>query len=555
MLLLSDGTVMAANNNDVQGQVGNAWYQLAPDAFGHYVDGNWNNLPSMQYTRLFYSSDVLTNGSVFVAGGEYGTGGPTAEIYNPLASPNQAWTPVNPPAALINPAAGEGILDAESETLPDGTVLISPVNPGTSKGTLIFNPSEITWSPGPPTVLQFGEETFVKLPDGSILTIDPIITYANGVSGNGFGTNSERFIPGPNPRWVSDANLPVPMYATLTGYVGETGPGFLLPNGTAFFLGGAGHTAIYTPSPLGGTNAGSWVAGPDIPAGMVAADTSAAMMPNGKILCAVSQPPYINSNGKPQWPGVTYFYEYDYTDLSQSPYGSFTQTTAPHPFGPPPFNFEDAYSYQTAMLVLPDGNVLYSECGWLYLYIPDGSPVTAGKPVISTVTPNTDGSFHLTGTGLNGISTGSSYGDDLQNDTDYPIVKFTNLSDGTGHVNYGRTYNWSSTGVMTGEKIVTTEFTLPPGLIPDTYALSVVANGISSDPVTVYAPVWVDFNYNGSTQNGSYSYPFSTLAQGTNAVSNGRNIYIKTAGLSHETMTISKPMTIIAVGGPVTIGS
>ncbi len=68
-------------------------------------------------------------------------------------------------------------------------------------------------------------------------------------------------------------------------------------------------------------------------------------------------------------------------------------------------------------------------------------------------------------------------------------------------------------------------------------------------------PVFVDFNYTGSTQNGSYDHPFKTLAGGTNAVSPGGTIFIKTAGSSSETMTISKPLTITASDGAATVGN
>lgn len=66
--------------------------------------------------------------------------------------------------------------------------------------------------------------------------------------------------------------------------------------------------------------------------------------------------------------------------------------------------------------------------------------------------------------------------------------------------------------------------------------------------------IWVDFNYTGSTQNGSYDAPFSTLAQGVSKVSPNGNIWIRTAGSSPETMTIAKPMTIRAANGPATVG-
>ena len=165
---------------------------------------------------------------------------------------------------------------------------------------------------------------------------------------------------------------------------------------------------------------------------------------------------------------------------------------------------------------------------------------------------NPDGSYHFVGTGLNGISQGAAFGDDAQMNSNYPLVRFT---DGSDNVYYGRTYNWSSTGVQTGTKLVTTEFTLPPSEPGGgSYSLVVIANGIASAPVTFDGPVWVDFNYSKSSpQMGAFAQPFSTLAQGTNAVASGGTISIK-PGHSPETMTISKPMTITAVGGAATIG-
>lgn len=68
-------------------------------------------------------------------------------------------------------------------------------------------------------------------------------------------------------------------------------------------------------------------------------------------------------------------------------------------------------------------------------------------------------------------------------------------------------------------------------------------------------PVFVDFNYNGTTNNGSYEYPFKTLAQGTNAVTQGGTIIIKTAGSTPETMKLAKPMVINAIGGNDTVGN
>lgn len=67
-------------------------------------------------------------------------------------------------------------------------------------------------------------------------------------------------------------------------------------------------------------------------------------------------------------------------------------------------------------------------------------------------------------------------------------------------------------------------------------------------------PVFVDFNYTGATQNGQYETPYHTLAQGVSGVASYGTIFIKTAGTSAETMTITKPMSIRASDGAATIG-
>jgi hypothetical protein len=452
MLLLSDGTVMCAKNDGYT--ISSNWFRLVPDVHGSYINGTWTALASMHDTRLSCSSQVLRDGRVFVAGGEYGTGKATAEVYDSAAN---LWTEISPPTNLLNPAifsptgGKQGFIDSISEILPTGNVLISPVNPSTVNGTLIYNPAANLWSSGPVLIHtntdgDQDEASWVKLPDDSILTIDP------------FGTNSERFIPSLN-QWVSDSNVPVPMYDNAHG---ELGAAFLLPNGNAFFLGGTGHTVIYSPS--GSTNAGTWTQGPDIPDSLVAQDAPAAMMVNGHILCAVSSS--YNSS-------TTYFYSYEYEVGST---GQFAQDTSPTGgSGDNTINSQDA-----CMLDLPDGTVLYShEDTDLYVYKPSNPILAAGKPNIISITGNADGSYHLTGTLLNGISEGAAYGDDAQMNSNYPLVRLTNS---VGNVYYERTYNWSSTSVMTGNEVTTTEFTNSAGLPPGNYSLVVVANGFSSDP-------------------------------------------------------------------------
>ncbi len=459
MLLLPDGTVMAASGEPNNGHIGNAWYRLTPDTNGNYLNGTWTTLAPMQYTRLYYSSEVLTSGKVLIAGGEYGTGWGTSELYDPVAN---SWSQVPIPSGLLNMdnqnavIGGEndaGFMDSGSVMLPNGNVLVLPVVPANFGGTVIYNAASNSWGAGPTTFRGFDEDeaTPLELPDGSILTIDS------------FTQNSERYIPALN-EWIDDADVPVPMYDVN----GELGAAFMLPTGQAFFLGATGNTAVYNPS--GSTTPGTWVAGPVIPNNQGTPDAPAVMMVNGKILCALSQVGTQN-NG---FPSPTSFYEYDPVA------NAFTSVNGPiGPTFPSP-------TFVLRMLQLPDGTILLStSTQQLFTYQPDGSPLLAGKPTISNITRNSDGSYHLSGTLLNGISQGAGYGDDAQENSNYPLVRMTNSS---GQVFYARTHNWSSTGVQTGSKAVSTDFSLPTNLPTTTYSLVAVANGISSDPFS-FTPI------------------------------------------------------------------
>jgi hypothetical protein len=170
------------------------------------------------------------------------------------------------------------------------------------------------------------------------------------------------------------------------------------------------------------------------------------------------------------FPSPTSFYEYDPVA------NAFTAVNGPN--GPT----EQGPCYGTVMLDLPDGKVLFSHfSAQLHVNTPAGAPLAAGKPAITSITANLDGSYHLEGTGLTGISEGASYGDDFQMNSNYPLVR---LTDTNNNVRYARTYNWSSTSVMTGATLQTTEFRLPLSLPGGSFALQVVANGIASDPST-----------------------------------------------------------------------
>jgi hypothetical protein len=442
MLLLSDGSVMAKSSHGGIDTLGNMWDVLTPDINGSYVNGTWRRLDTMNYRRLYCSSQMLKDGRVYVAGGEYGAGAGNGETFDPLTG---KWTKAGPLPS------GYRIYDGNSELLPDGRVLQAIVSGG-SMNNVIYDPRTNNYTAGPRCLGNHDESAWLKLPDNSILFVDIGSKY------------SERYIPALNT-WIRDDSLPVSLYDP---YGFEAGASFLLPDGRAFFIGSPGTTAYYTPS--GNDSLGHWSAGPTIPDNLGAPDAAAAMMPNGKILCAFS----TKAGPAEVFPDPVSFYEFDYRTNAfakiQTPIGTDTMHIA---------------SYATGMLCLPDGNILYAtiDSNKYYVYVPAGAQVAAGKPAITGVVKQDCHTYMATGTGFNGISQGAAYGDDWQMPTNYPIVRLVRHNSLYGDsIFYARTYNWNSTGVMRGAARDTTYFKLPAGLPDGNYDLEVVANGIHSDP-------------------------------------------------------------------------
>ena len=119
------------------------------------------------------------------------------------------------------------------------------------------------------------------------------------------------------------------------------------------------------------------------------------------------------------------------------------------------------------------------------VYTAGGTPNPAWAPSISYLSSRTlapGASYFLSGTQLAGLDQGAAYGDDVQDNTNFPLVRITNSA--TGVVTYARTFNWTSVSVAPGTPS-TTKFTLPPGIPRGKSTLVVVANGIASPPLTV----------------------------------------------------------------------
>jgi hypothetical protein len=88
----------------------------------------------------------------------------------------------------------------------------------------------------------------------------------------------------------------------------------------------------------------------------------------------------------------------------------------------------------------------------------------------------------MSGKQLAGLDQGAAYGDDAQDNTNFPLVRITNSA--TGVVTYARTSDWTSVSVAPGTRS-STKFTLPSGTPAGKSTLVVVANGIASPPSVV----------------------------------------------------------------------
>jgi hypothetical protein len=466
-LLMTDGTVIAHNPN------AGDWWQLTPDGFGNYATGTWSKFATLPvvggipYTPLYFASEVLPDGRVIINGGEYnGSGLPVLSTRGAIYYPSfGAWINVPPPAGWFN------IGDAQSVVLNDGTYMLAnccDLIAGALAAALFDATPPFTslnWTrTGTGKRSSYDEEGWTVLPDGDVLTVD-IETC---------DMNSEIYSAGAGT-WSSASSTIVEL-STCSGPVAaiEIGPQVLRPDGTLVAFGGVNEgtdpTAIFDPT------AGTWSVGPTIPsvAGVpyTLADAPAATLPSGNVLFAASPSNWVTITS---YPSPTHFFEL-----------STTNTITPTADTP---NAPSEPSFIVNFLVLPTGQVLATDfSSTAQIYTESGtSPDPAWAPVINT-SPTDVTRAHtdqLTGAQFNGLSHGAAFGDDVQANTNYPIVAIVNNS--TGHVFYERSFGFNTMSVAPNTAS-STNFTVSGVTETGPSTLYVIANGISSTgvPLTVH---------------------------------------------------------------------
>jgi hypothetical protein len=477
MLLESDGTVLVHDepDNDTTGGT-NAWYKLTPDASGSYIDGTWSQIASMPaaYTPLYFASAILPDGRMIVEGGEYigenDAWSNQGAIYSPVTN---TWKSVAPPPGWTN------IGDAASDVLNDGTFMLQQpcqdclTDPNPVVDDALLNAKTLKWTviPGTGKDDPNDEEGWTLEPSGQLLTLDLWVPFATQL----FTPSTKSWSFAGNTAANGDPVDPFPVV--------EIGPQVEMPGGNTFVVGAgsstqeapaacttdaATQTALYNYK--AGT-AGTWTAGPEIPAiggeEYDSTDGPGSILPDGNVLFDASACVYNTP---------THFFLYNA--------GSNTITQIPDVPNAP-----NDSSYYTRFLALPNGQVLFDDgSSQMEVYTAGGTPNASWRPSITSLSSTTlapGRTYSLSGKQLAGLDQGAAYGDDVQDNTNFPLVRITNSA--TGVVTYARTSNWTSVSVNPGTRS-STEFTLPPGTPAGQSTLVVVANGIASPPSTVTIP-------------------------------------------------------------------
>jgi hypothetical protein len=464
MLLGSDGTVYIHEEPPAGGTPN--WWKLTPNSKGSYVNGTWSELPPMPggYNPLYFSSAILPNGHMIVEGGEYLGGNPVwtkkGAEYSPVKN---TWTRVAPPGGWTN------IGDAQGDVLSNGTYMLAQAcsqcttNPQLSTSFALYNATGHNWI----TLSGQGkndpndEEGWTLEPSGQLLTVDTWLT-----------PSTELFTPSS----LSWANAGPTVRSPVNSPSAEIGPQSEMPGGNVFVVGaGSGATApaacnTSTPAATALYNyaSGTWVPSPSIPTingqQYDSADGPAATLPDGNVLFDVS-PCVYNA------------------PIAFDLYNAASNTITPVPNVP---NAANDSTYYTRMLDLPNGQVLFNDgSSRLEVYTAGGSPNPSWTPAItglSTTKIKRGVTASLSGSQISGLDQGSSYGDDVQSATNFPVVRVTNQA--TGTVTYARTKHWTSTSVAPGATS-STDFKVPGGTPTGASTIEVIANGIASPPVPV----------------------------------------------------------------------
>jgi hypothetical protein len=381
-------------------------------------------------------------------------------IYNVVEN---SWTPVAPPNN------GEGIWAKIGAppfaTLADGRVLLSYFgNFGQSavNDSMLYDPTTNKWTQtGFNKIGRTTEAGYTLLSNDKVLTVNT----DRGV------TSAEIYDP-LTGTWVAAGNTPKALANS------EVGPALMLPSGKVLAEGATGANALYDPK----TN--SWSSVPDFPKlnngiQISAPDNYSAILPNGNVLTSTGN--FICSTHNCGGMGPSPFFEYDWKTNTWMPV--IDDLIAPS---------DSARGTDYMMLPLPNGEVMVTFNGQIEFYTATSEPESSWLPIINTISstnlsPSTN--YQISGKQLSGLTTGTHFGDEYENATNFPIVQIQNNK--TQHISYARSFDFSSTSIRPNVPS-TLQFTLDSQVENGASTLRVIASGFSSAPMDVIISGGVD---------------------------------------------------------------
>jgi hypothetical protein len=464
-LLLTDGTVLAHVSCT------STWYRLTPNVLGSYAGGSWKKIAPMPagYAPRFFSSAIMSDGRVLIEGGEYNgekcmdVETNLGAIYNPQTD---EWASVAPPSGWNNIGDGSGIV------LANGKYLLS--NAYNNK-LATLDLATLTWTVTDPTKDDLNnEENWTLLPNGFVLTVEAYTNAPAPPCGDG------AVVFEPITGTWADAGNTIHKLSGCSGSVPnfEAPTQILRPDATVAAFGATAstpaqnfpvYTAIYNTTSL------TWTVGPMMP--KVAneyydmADAPAAILPDGTVLIAASPSVWVTNSS---YPPPTHFFTFDGMSFTQV--GDVNDSAV-------------LSCYEMNFLELPSGNIFAVETDFPETEIFPASTNFKRNAVwspaitsISSLTLEAGRSYSLTGKQLSGLTQGAVFGDDVQADTNFPLVQIVNTA--TAHVFYARTFGFSRRTVAP-DALSSTSFEVPAGIETGPSSLRVIANGAASKAIDV----------------------------------------------------------------------
>jgi len=457
LVLLSNGKVLASAQT--QDRI-ITWWLLTPDKNGDYLNGTWSRAaqPQASFNPAGFNAMTLHSGNLLVTAGEanYDATTKTSGSFNQVFIYNvkeNAWIQKASPVVSDIEKPFELSSNPTAE-LADGRVI------GTTNlyqpPTMVYDEVTDSWTRAG-NCCNNSESGFTLMQNDKVLHID---TMWNKPS------KTESFDPS-SGFWLDSG------FTTQPLSVAEIGPAISLMNGKVLATGATQFTGLYDPKN------NSWKAGPTFPKLkngwiMGAADGELAVLPSGNVL--------INGGGfifyeSPLYmsyipPAKYYLYNVKKNSLTQiidDPLAAGTTTWAPG----------------ISMVVLPNGQILVSHANKIAAYRDSGEPDDSWRPVVDSIssTSVTVGEkYSISGRQVSGLTQGTHFGDELQNPTNFPVIRVVNEK--TGHVFYGLTSNISSTSIMPMIK-ATFDFSLDSKIENGSSKLYVIANGVASVPINI----------------------------------------------------------------------